>query len=59
MDVTRGAIVSLVAALGLSLSELSLKVGKNHAYFKQIIKRGAPNRLPERVRGQEAEILGN
>jgi SOS-response transcriptional repressor LexA len=58
MDVTRGVIVSRVAELGLSLSELSLKVGRNHAYFQQFIKRGVPNRLPERVRGQVAEILG-
>jgi phage repressor protein C with HTH and peptisase S24 domain len=47
-----------VAELGLSLSELSLKVGKNHAYFQQFIKRGVPNRLPEEVRGRVAEILG-
>ena len=58
MDIARGAIVSRVAELGLSLSELSLKVGKNHAYFQQFIKRGVPNRLPERVRGQVAGILG-
>jgi len=51
-------IVSRVAELGLSLSELSLKVGKNHAYFQQFIKRGVPNRLPEEVRGRVAEILG-
>jgi phage repressor protein C with HTH and peptisase S24 domain len=58
MDAARSAIVSRVAELGLSLSELSLKVGKNHAYFQQYIRRGVPNRLPERVRGQVAEILG-
>jgi phage repressor protein C with HTH and peptisase S24 domain len=58
MDAARGAIVSRVAELGLSLSELSLKVGKNHAYFQQFIKRGVPNRLPEQVRGRVAEILG-
>jgi len=58
MDAARGAIVSRVAELGLSLSELSLKVGKNHAYFQQFIKRGVPNRLPEQVRGLVAEILG-
>ena len=58
MDVVRSAIVSRVAELGLSLSELSLKLGKNHAYFQQFIKRGVPNRLPERLRGQVAEILG-
>ena len=58
MDAARGVIVSRVAELGLSLSELSLKVGKNHAYFQQFIKRGVPNRLPEEVRGRVAEILG-
>ncbi len=40
MDVARGAIVSRVAEPGLSVSALSLKVGKNHAYFQQFIKRG-------------------
>jgi phage repressor protein C with HTH and peptisase S24 domain len=58
MDVARGAIVSRVAELGLSLSELSLKVGKNHAYFQQFVKRGVPNRLPEKVLGQVSEIRG-
>ena len=58
MDTARGAIVARVAQLGLSLSELSLKVGKNHAYFQQFIKRGVPGRLPEEVRGRVAEILG-
>jgi phage repressor protein C with HTH and peptisase S24 domain len=58
MDTARLTIVSRVAELGLSLSELSLKVGKNHAYFQQFIKRGVPNRLPEEVRGRVSEILG-
>lgn len=57
MDAARSAIVSRVAELGLSLSELSLRVGKNHAYFQQFIKRGVPNRLPEEVRGRVADIL--
>ena len=57
MDSARSLIVSRVAELGLSLSELSLSVGKNHAYFQQFIKRGVPHRLPEEVRGRVAEIL--
>jgi phage repressor protein C with HTH and peptisase S24 domain len=57
MDSARSLIVSKVAELGLSLSELSLRVGKNHAYFQQFIKRGVPGRLPEEVRGRTAEIL--
>src|ERR1700692_446831 len=57
MDSARSLIVSKVAEVGLSLSELSLRVGKNHAYFQQFIKRGVPTRLPEEVRGRVAEIL--
>jgi len=55
MDSARNLIVTRVAELGLSLSELSLRVGKNHAYFQQFIKRGVPTRLPEEVRGRVAE----
>jgi phage repressor protein C with HTH and peptisase S24 domain len=57
MDAARRAIVSRAAELGLSLSELSLKIGRNHAYFQQFVKRGVPHRLPEQVRGRVAEIL--
>src|SRR5260221_2724699 len=57
MDSARSTIVARVAELGLSLSELSLKVAKNHAYFQQFIKRGVPNRLAEEVRGRVAEIV--
>jgi phage repressor protein C with HTH and peptisase S24 domain len=57
MDSVRSLIVSRVAELGLSLSELSLSVGKNHAYFQQFIKRGVPRQLPEEVRSRVAEIL--
>src|SRR5579859_6796149 len=57
MDSARAIIASKVVELGLSLSELSLAVGKNHAYFQQFMKRGVPARLPEEVRGRTAEIL--
>jgi phage repressor protein C with HTH and peptisase S24 domain len=57
MDAVRSLIVARVAELGLSLSELSLRAGKNHAYFQQFIKRGIPERLPEEVRGLVAQIL--
>src|ERR1700674_4904453 len=57
MDAARNLIVSRVAELGLSLSDLSLQVGRNHAYFQQFIKRGVPARLPEEVRTRVAEIL--
>jgi phage repressor protein C with HTH and peptisase S24 domain len=57
MDTARDLILSRVAELGLTLSELSLRAGKNHAYFQQFIKRGVPARLPEEVRGRVAQIL--
>jgi phage repressor protein C with HTH and peptisase S24 domain len=57
MDAARALIVERVKELGLSLSDLSLQVGKNHAYFQQFIKRGVPLRLPEEVRGRAAQVL--
>jgi len=57
MDTARDLIVSRIKELGLTLSDLSLQVGKNHAYFQQFIKRGIPARLPEEVRGRVAQIL--
>jgi len=57
MDAVRALIVARIKELGLSLSDLSLRVGKNHAYFQQFIKRGVPLRLPEEVRGRVAQVL--
>lgn len=41
-----------------NLKELSLKLGKNHAYLQQFINRGSPRVLPEDVRETLAAILG-
>jgi phage repressor protein C with HTH and peptisase S24 domain len=57
MDTARDLIISRIKELGLTMSDLSLQVGKNHAYFQQFIKRGIPARLPEEVRGRVAQIL--
>jgi hypothetical protein len=57
MDSARDLIVSRIKEFGLTMSDLSLQVGKNHAYFQQFIKRGIPARLPEEVRGRVAQIL--
>jgi len=57
MDEVRSLIVSRVAELNISLSELSLGSGKNHAYFQQFVRRGVPAWLPEGVRGLAAHIL--
>ena len=57
MDTARELIISRIKELGMTMSDLSLQVGKNHAYFQQFIKRGIPARLPEEVRGRVAQIL--
>jgi hypothetical protein len=58
MDETRKKIVAEVEAKQLTLSEASKKIGKNHAYLQQFIKRGVPTKLPEGVRRDLAELLG-
>jgi len=53
----RKLVRSRVAELRLSLSEVSLKLGRNHAYLQQFLERGIPRVLPERVRPALAAIL--
>jgi len=57
MDSARNIIASAVAA-GRNLSELSKKIGKNHAYLHQFMNRGVPRKLPEDVRVALAAELG-
>lgn len=57
-DPVRDRIVRRAAELEISLSDLSKKIGKNHAYFQQFVKRGVPANLPEDVRHSTAEVLG-
>lgn len=46
-----------VAELRLSLSEASIKLGRNHAYLQQFLERGIPRTLPEAVRPALAAVL--
>ena len=59
-DETR-EIADLVRArieeLGLNMSQVSTRLGRNRAYIHQFIDRGIPKRLPGAVRSQLAEIL--
>lgn len=57
MDVVRKLILDRLNDLGLKMSEASIKIGKNHAYLQQFLKRGIPAQLPEDVRGAIAELL--
>jgi len=58
MDAVRKLILEKAADSGTNLAELSRKIGKNHAYLQQFIKRGVPSELPEKVRQPLASVLG-
>src|SRR3954468_12296866 len=58
MDVVRKLILERLEELGLKMSEVSLKIGKNHAYLQQFLKRGHPLELPEKSRIPLAALLG-
>jgi cyanate lyase len=53
----RQTIAAVVADRGLSLADLSVKIGRNHAYLQQYVKRGSPRRLPEKERRHLAMAL--
>lgn len=58
MDSVRKRIEREIAARGLDLKEVSLKIGRNHAYLQQFLKRGIPARLQEEDRAKLAALLG-
>ena len=50
LDRERSNLQQLVQKSGVTLLELSLKLGKNPTYLQQYLKRGSPRVLPEDVR---------
>jgi phage repressor protein C with HTH and peptisase S24 domain len=46
-----------IEELGLNMSQVSLRLGRNRAYIHQFVERGIPKRLPGTARSQLAEIL--
>ena len=54
----RKLILEKLAEKGLTMSEASLKIGYNHAYLQQFLKRGHPIELGEKSRIPLAELLG-
>jgi hypothetical protein len=56
-DAVREVIVRAAESRGETLASLSRKLGKNHAYLQQFVKRGIPAELPERVRYSLANLL--
>lgn len=53
----RRLILAKLDELGLNMSEASVKIGRNHAYLQQFLKRGIPVELRERDRVRLAELL--
>ena len=50
MNAVQRLVASRLSERGLDMKEVSLRLGKNHAYLQQFIKRGIPAKLPEDVR---------
>lgn len=58
MDAVRKRIARAIKERGLSYKEVSLEIGRNHAYLQQFIERGIPVKLNEELRGKISELLG-
>jgi SOS-response transcriptional repressor LexA len=57
MDDIRDFVERRLHELDLDYKEVSLAMGRNHAYLQQYIKRGVPRFLPENVRPALARLL--
>jgi len=59
MDAPRKVLVDTLARRpDLDLKNLSLAIGRNHAYLQQYLMRGSPRELPEAARHGLAPLLG-
>lgn len=59
MDAPRKLLVDTLARRSdLDLKNLSLAIGRNHAYLQQYLMRGSPRELPESARHGLAPLLG-
>lgn len=57
MDAVRKLILDKLLELGLTMSEASITIGKNHAYLQQFLKRGVPAQLGEEERARLSGLL--
>jgi len=57
IDAVRAVILARAEQLGLTLTDLSKKIGANQAYLQQFIRRGIPKVLPEDKREAFAALL--
>ena len=59
MDAPRKLLVDTLARRpDLDLKNLSLAIGRNHAYLQQYLMRGSPRELPESARHGLAPLAG-
>jgi phage repressor protein C with HTH and peptisase S24 domain/lambda repressor-like predicted transcriptional regulator len=58
MDVVRKLILEKIAERGLTMKEVSLRIGHSHSYLQQFLKRGIPEELGEHDRAALAALLG-
>jgi len=58
LDAVRKLILDRLLELRLTMSEASRKIGMNHSYLQQFLKRGTPRELKENERGRLADLLG-
>lgn len=57
MDTVRKRLVNAIEQKGLTLKEVSLRLGRNHAYLQQFVERGIPDRLKEGDRAKLSQML--
>lgn len=57
MDKVRRRIREAIEARGLTLSDVSKKLGRNHAYMQQFLERGIPATLKEIDRHKLSQLL--
>lgn len=57
MDVVRKRILRALNERGMDMKELSLRLGRNHAYMQQFLYRGLPRQLKEADRRKISAIL--
>lgn len=58
MDIVREMILSRLKQAGLSMSQVSVLMGRNSSYLQQFLKRGIPEELGEEERASLAQIIG-
>jgi hypothetical protein len=57
MDSVRKRIARAIKERGLTYKDVSLELGRNHAYVQQFVERGIPTKLKEEDRSRLSELL--